>query len=139
MLSKPILTPAASPIRLKRLNLGTGALFCALYNEIFRSVSGALEMDENALAALLRSVSKEAGFLMLAGIPLGVYVLDLAEPPLIVAVGLREEHRGRGYGSPSLAALENRLVELGFGNAALFAAKNNVPALALYRKCGYRP
>jgi GNAT superfamily N-acetyltransferase len=49
----------------------------------------------------------------------------------------REEHRGKGYASKVLAALELWASELGYQSCVLETGKAQPEAIALYLKCGY--
>ena len=54
-------------------------------------------------------------------------------------VYLAPEARGRGIGGQLLAWAEARARERGYGEAVIWAFRENVRALAFYQKHGYRP
>lgn len=132
------LTPEAGPaLRLKRMTADNAQLFAALYNEAFSDVPNAMTMD-GAEQARIQTEPFEAGFFMLGGEPLGVYILDFSEPiPEIAAICVCPAYRGSGNGHTAMRTLERRLLSLGYAEAQLLAASANEAACALYKACGY--
>ncbi len=128
----------SNPIHLKRLNSGNAPLFCALYNEAFFNVEGALLMDEQATENLLADINKRAGFILSGGLPLGTFVLDVEQEPVVLcAVSISPEFRGRGYGRLAVLRLSSELFKEGRRRLQLFVSEKNTAARRLYESCGF--
>jgi [ribosomal protein S18]-alanine N-acetyltransferase len=70
-----------------------------------------------------------------AGFVLSRSVIDEAE---ILTVAIAPEWRRRGYSRPLLAAHLDGLARAGIGHVHLEVEEGNSPALALYRRLGFR-
>lgn len=77
----------------------------------------------------LRGEAKPAGFVM------SRTVLDEAE---ILTIAIAPEARGRGHAGPLLARHLDELSRRGVRRVLLEVEEGNAPALALYRKAGFR-
>lgn len=56
----------------------------------------------------------------------------------IITLDVAEAHRRRGVGTSLLAAAEARMLEAGVRRVSLETASNNLPAVAFWKKHGYR-
>lgn len=129
----------AQPLRTKPLRAGNAALFCAIYNESFFDVPNSQTMDDAEMQAIRSDAKRDAGFCMLGGDPVGVFILDYrGNVPEIAALAVRPEYRRRGYGRRALHILEAQLKSEGHEGVILLVAERNTAALALYRACNYR-
>ena len=52
---------------------------------------------------------------------------------------IREEYRRKGYAQGALHEMEAAAKKDGCAESVLYVRRDNLPAFALYRKCGYRP
>lgn len=57
----------------------------------------------------------------------------------LLAVAVASEFRGRGIGRALVTAANEELARRGVGDARVVVAAHNHPALALYRRSGFRP
>ena len=65
---------------------------------------------------------------------------DTQHLPQIVDLQVKESHRGQGYGSKFVRAIERIAVEAGFGNLYISVEPLNNPRVyALYQRLGYQP
>jgi ribosomal-protein-alanine N-acetyltransferase len=71
-----------------------------------------------------------------SGFVLSRIVVDEAE---ILSVAMAPEARGRGHAAPLLAHHLDELVRAGARSIHLEVEDSNAPALALYRRLGFRP
>lgn len=112
---------------------------------------GATIADERAAAErqyeqLLGDGLQSAGHLLWTivtetGDPVGdLWVYRQADSPqaFVYAIEIAEGHRGQGYGEQALRLLEETLRDLGVTRLVLNVFADNAPAIALYRKLGYR-
>ena len=54
-------------------------------------------------------------------------------------LAIMRHHQGRGLGKPLLAAVCNRLVELGYQRACVVTSTGRLPAVSLYLQFGFQP
>lgn len=64
--------------------------------------------------------------------------LDDADEAFAYDVQVSEEHRSKGYGRMMMAEAPRRAAALGLGRVRLQVFEENLPAIGLYRKLGYR-
>jgi ribosomal protein S18 acetylase RimI-like enzyme len=99
-----------------------------------------------ALTALLRDSHLGLAWLILEGdAPAGYVVLCfgyslewLGRDAFVDEFYLREEFRGRGWGSATMAFLENAAREAGVRALHLEVVRENAAALEIYRRSGFR-
>jgi len=99
-----------------------------------------------ALTALLRDTNLGCAWLILDGAaPVGYVVLCfgyslewLGRDAFVDEFYLREEYRGRGWGSATMAFVEEEARSAGIRTLHLEVVRQNVAALDLYRKLGFR-
>jgi ribosomal protein S18 acetylase RimI-like enzyme len=99
-----------------------------------------------ALATLLRDAQFGRAWLILDGsAPVGYIVLCLGyslewlgRDAFVDEFYLREEYRGRGWGRKTMAFVEDAAREAGIRALHLEVVRQNVAALELYRRLGFR-
>lgn len=139
IMTKSLTQAEVAPVRLKYLSHGNAALFCVLYNEAFCSVDGALVMDDEAATSLLCDLNKQSGFLMVGGLPVGVFVLDIEDDPAeLCALAICPEFRRNGYAKQAHMRIERELLAKGFSKVQLVVGENNKAARQFYASCGYQ-
>ena len=127
-------------MRIKPLRESTAELFCAIYNEAFFQVPHASSLTVGQTTELLHDPQREAGYFMVGGMPVGVYILkDCGKMKAeICAICILPDLRGQGYGKHALELLESELGKRGTREVELTSADINQPAHTLYLESGYR-
>lgn len=125
-----------APMRIESLDTRHAARLAALHASAFACAWSALDFERllsegNCLAdGLFIGRSREPD-----GFILSRRASDEAE---ILSVALAPEARGRGHARPLLAPHLQQLSQVGVGVVHLEVEEGNAPALALYRRFGFR-
>ena len=95
---------------------------------------GADTPDQFPMTVLVRESAAAAGFLW--------YLreeTDGKKQVFLCDLQISEEYRRKGYAQGALHEMEAAAKKDGCAESVLYVRRDNLPAFALYRKCGYRP
>lgn len=95
---------------------------------------------DEAIFLWLRDPDETGYILLFDQMPIGWFAFNglMGEIPYLKIAVLLPDFQGRGIGSRILIQLLQQLKRDGYSSVRLFADQDNLPALACYRKCGFR-
>ena len=138
--AEPLEAPGAGDWRVEILDQGNREAYRRVMDEAFRhSPNGASVTEEQITELMAETAHRDLlGLALLDGVPAAAYELCLQEEiGWIEAVAVARELQGRRLGRRMVAEAIARLRTHGVKTIKLLVMSSNVPAVRLYRNCGF--